>query len=130
MLQAKRDIMSHVDCEDGGEMKEFVGCKIDHDRSKRALKYTQPVLLESLIDEFSIAKEKDAPTTPGIPLKTLQLGNATQVTGERRKYYRSGVGKLLHLRRCSRPDIANALGICHATMPTDQKNILLPCIVR
>jgi hypothetical protein len=31
MLQAKHEIMFHVDCEDGGEMKEFVGCKIDHD---------------------------------------------------------------------------------------------------
>jgi hypothetical protein len=48
-------------------------------------------------------------TTPGIPLKTLQLGNAAPVIHERRTYYRSGVGKLLHLRRWSRPDTANAL---------------------
>jgi hypothetical protein len=109
MLQAKHKIMSHVDCEDGGEMKEFVGCKIDHDRSKRTQKITQPVLLQSQIDELSIAKERDVPTTLGIPLKTLQLGHATPVTQERRTYYRSGVGKLLHLRRWSRPDTANAL---------------------
>jgi hypothetical protein len=109
MLQAKREIMSHVDCEDGGEMKEFVGCTIDYDRRKRALKITQPVLLQSLIDEFSISKDKDTPTTPGIPLKTLQLGNTAPVTHERRTYYRSGVDKLLHLRRWSRPDTANAI---------------------
>jgi hypothetical protein len=109
VLHAKQDIMSHLDCEDGGVMKDFVGCKIDHDRTKKTLKFTQPVLLQSLMDEFSIVKERDAPTTPGIPLKSLQLGNETPVTHERRTYYRSGVGKLLHLRRWSRPDTANAL---------------------
>jgi hypothetical protein len=111
ILKAKSETMSQVDCEDGGELKEFVGCKIDHDRSQRALKFTQPVLLQSFTDEFLIAQEKDAPTTPGIPLKTLQLGNATQVK------LQIGSWKAASL-------------ICHDTMPTDQRSILLPCIVR
>jgi hypothetical protein len=103
MLQAKREIMTQVDCEDGGVMKEFVGCKINHDRTKKTLRFTQPVLLQSLMDEFPIAKEMDAPTTPGIPLKTLQLGNETPVTHERRTYYRSGVGKLESARHSKCP---------------------------
>jgi hypothetical protein len=108
MLQAKHEIMSHVDCDDGGEKKEFVGCKIEHNRDKRYLRITQPVLLQSFRDEFSLTGE-DKPRTPGVPMKTLQLGSALPVEGERRKYYRSGVGKLMHLRRWSRPEMANAL---------------------
>jgi hypothetical protein len=38
---------------------------------------------------------------------TQLAGSALPVEGERRKYYRSGVGKLMHLRRWSRPEMAN-----------------------
>jgi hypothetical protein len=30
LLKLKSDILSQVECDDGGELEEFVGCKIDH----------------------------------------------------------------------------------------------------
>jgi hypothetical protein len=104
----KEQIKTKVECDDSGEVQEFVGCKIEYNRDRRYLRITQPVLLQSFRDEFTLTGE-DKPRTPGVPMKTLQLGNAPQATGERRTYYRSGVGKLLQLRRCSRPETANAL---------------------
>jgi hypothetical protein len=109
LLQSKEDIMSRIDCEDGGEVKEFVGCKIDYDRKNKSMKLTQPVLLQSFKDEFNITMGSDLPRTPGIPQKTLQLGSAPPVEGTRNTYYRSGVGKLMHLKRWSRPEMTNAL---------------------
>jgi hypothetical protein len=108
LINLKQDIMNSVECDDGGELKEYVGCKIDHDKEKSTLKITQPVLLQSFKDEFAI-EGSEFPNTPGVPLKPLQLGKEPPVTGDRRTYYRSGVGKLMHLKRWSRPEMANAV---------------------
>jgi hypothetical protein len=107
LLEFKKDMMQKLDCEDGGELKEFVGCKIDYDRKHKSLKFTQPVL-QSFADEFAIAGS-EMPKTPGVPLKSLQLGSKSPVASKRNTYYRSGTGKLMHLRRWSRPEMANAL---------------------
>jgi hypothetical protein len=101
--------MSQVECDDGGEVDEFVGCKIDHNKELHKLKLTQPVLLQSFADEFQMTGGQHNPGTPGIPAKTLQRGQEPSVDGARRTYYRSGVGKLMHLKRWSRPEMANAL---------------------
>jgi hypothetical protein len=100
--------MENIECDDSGEVQEFVGCKVDYDRGKGSIRITRPVLLQSFQDEFALTGE-EKPRTPGIPLKTLQLGTVPQVQGQRRTYYRSGIGKLMHLRRWSRPEMANAL---------------------
>jgi hypothetical protein len=105
----KKDIMNGMDCDDGGEITEFVGCKIEYDKVEKTLRVTQPVLLQSFDDEFDNNTGDESPKTPGVPLKALQLGIEPAVDEERRTYYRSGVGKLLHLRRWSRPEMANAL---------------------
>jgi hypothetical protein len=106
LTNLKNEIMSKMDCDDGGEVKEFVGCKIEYNRAEKWLKLTQPVLIQSYADEFQINEEK-CPLTPGIPIKTMQLGNKPAVLDDRRTYYRTGVGKLLHLKRWSRPDMNN-----------------------
>jgi hypothetical protein len=90
-LKLKQDMMAAVDCDDGGELKEFVRCKIDHDKAARKLKITQPVLLQSFKDE-SETNGRVCPNTPGISMKTLQQGDKPAVTDERRPNYRSGVG--------------------------------------
>jgi hypothetical protein len=59
-------------------------------------------------DEFT-TDGSERPNTPGIPMKTLQLGDKPAVIDERRTYYRSGVGKLMHLKRWSRPEMNNAV---------------------
>lgn len=108
VMKLKQQIMNAVDCDDGGELTEYVGCKLDWDKEKGILKFTQPVLLQSFKDEFD-TDGSEMPVTPGVPMKTLQLGDKPPIDGPRRTYYRSGVGKLMHLRRWSRPDMANAV---------------------
>ena len=108
LLKLKHEIMDAVDCDDGGELSKYVGCKIDQDKLCCTLKFTQPVLLQSFKDEFETAGS-EMPNTPGTPLKALQLGDQPPVEGKRQTYYRSGVGKLMHLKRWSRPEMNNAV---------------------
>jgi hypothetical protein len=78
LLQAKKEIMENIECDDSGEVHEFLGCKVDCDRGKGSIRITQPVLLQSFQDEFALTEE-ERPRAPGIPLKTLQLGTEPQV---------------------------------------------------
>ena len=84
LLGLKKEIMNEVECDDGGEIYEFVGCKVVYNRVQRTLQFTQPVLLQSFADEFDIAIGTEYPKTPGVPLKTLQLGSEPPVEGLRR----------------------------------------------
>ena len=42
------------DCDDVGDFKEYVGCKIDYNQDEGELRFTQPVLLQSYVDEFKL----------------------------------------------------------------------------
>jgi len=99
------DILRRFDCDDVGELNEYVGCKID--RTHERIKVTQPVLIQSLIDEFD-TDPKAHPSTPAEPGQVL-VKSSQVLNTEQQKTYRSGVGKLLHIMRWSRPDILNAV---------------------
>ena len=107
VLESKNMITSKLKCDDLGAMLEYVGCKIDIDWSVPSCKLTQPVLIQSFVDEFEATVQGH--TTPAIPGSTLQetTPESTLSNAETTKY-RSGVGKLLHVMRWSRPDILNA----------------------
>ena len=92
----KTKLTSTVDCDDTGEMKEYVGCKIDYDREQQRLKITQPVLIQSFWDEFELPNEEYS--TPAAPNKTLQKkSDESTLSSVDQTTYQSGVGKLLHL---------------------------------
>jgi hypothetical protein len=48
----KEELKSHYKCDDVGLVEDYIGCKITIDHDKRSLKFTQPVLVQSLNDEF------------------------------------------------------------------------------
>ena len=47
-------MLQQFDCDEVGELKEYVGCKLDRNKSSKWLKFTQPVLLQSFQDEFEL----------------------------------------------------------------------------
>ena len=99
--KAKEEFGSVFECDDEGEMKEFVGGKIDIDRKEQSMKITQPVLLRSFKDEFELPKRKTP--TPLPEGKVFRKATAEEMIGKRQqKMFRSAVGKLLH-SRWSRP---------------------------
>ena len=104
--ESKNEMMKRFDCEDIGELKEYVGCKIDIDRTDRSLKITQPVLLQSYEDEFDLPEAKfHTPAEAGQVLEKAEERN--QLPQDEQFTIRSGGGKLLHMMRWSRPETWN-----------------------
>ena len=113
------EFMSRFDCDDVGEVREYVGCKIDHDDSDRSMKFTQPVMIQSFRDEFKTLDRKA--TTPAEVGSILAKGTeSTKVDGNEHTYFRKGLGKLLHMTRWSRPEVQNSVQelSCQGGAPT------------
>ena len=115
VLTNKEKLKRLFECDDVGELKEYVGCKIDWDKENRTIKFTQPVQIRSFTDEF------DLPTgsfkTPAEPGKVLiACADGQEISEEEQSKYRSAVGKLLHMMRWSRPEIYNAVRECSRRM--------------
>jgi hypothetical protein len=107
--KAKAEMMARFDCDEVGELKEYVGCKIDFNREEGWIKLTQPVLMQSFQDEFEL-DESDRPRTPATPGEVLQKGQPEdEVPAVEQSTYRSGTGKLLHMMKWTRPEILNAV---------------------
>jgi hypothetical protein len=109
MQTAKEQMMMRFDCDEVGNMDEYVGCKLERNWDEGWIKFTQPVLLQSFHDEFDLPDEK-SPTTPAEPGQILmRCEEKDGMSAEKQGSYRSGVGKLLHMMRWSRPEILNAV---------------------
>eukprot|EP00957_Ditylum_brightwellii_P011828 891591-Ditylum_brightwellii.AAC.1 len=77
------------DCDDIGEDKEYVGCKINIDEKERSMTFTQPVLLQSFEDEFELTEMKvKTPAEDGSIL--IKAGPENKLNGKMHTYFRSG----------------------------------------
>lgn len=72
---AQQELTSRFDCNVSGSMAEYVGCKLDCGDSY--LKFTQPVMVQSFVDEFVVNHWK--PSTPAKPGSTLRQCNAKSI---------------------------------------------------
>jgi hypothetical protein len=45
---------SYLECDKGGEAKEYVGCQITYLRNETSIKLLQPVIIKSFEDKFGI----------------------------------------------------------------------------
>ena len=106
---AKRKLMERFDCDETGTLEEYVGCKLERKWDEWWLKFTQPVMLQSLIYELGSSPE-NVPVTLAIPGSVLVKGNTKdELTPNKKAAYKKGVGKLLHMMRWSHLDILNAI---------------------
>ena len=98
---------SYFDCDNVGELKEYVGCKIETRKDEKRILIVQPVIVRSFIDEFGIEENRkiEVPASTNDSFSPVMDGD--ELNEEEQKGYRSGVGKLLYLSRWSRPDILN-----------------------
>ena len=107
---------------------------MDIDRQKATMKITQLVLLQSFKDEFQLPDK--AHNTPAEPGQVLHEAKEGEILGdEEQTKYRSGVGKLLHFMRWSRPQIWNAVreltkhnSRCNETHIKEMKRVMAYCV--
>ena len=100
MKSESEKLASKFEVEDIGPLEEYVGCKIEikEIEGKRTLKFTQPVLVQSLVDEFELPNKK--PATPAVAGLVLTKGDVDlALSTDMQTKYRSGVVKLLHIMR-------------------------------
>ena len=108
-LKCIYELKRRFDTDDVGELDEYVGFKINHDKEKRSIRFTQPVMIQSFHDEFELPNGRD-PVTPAEENRVLvKCAEEHMLNKKDQKTYRSGVGKLLHMMRWSRPEILNSV---------------------
>ena len=110
VLKESEKLHSLFDCDDVGEMEEYVGCMLERNTDEGWIKITQPITIQSFEDEFNLSEFKKPITTPGEPGKVLTAATDEDKVENRLQYlFRKGTGKLLHLTRWSRAEIGNAV---------------------
>ena len=96
MEESRNEMMQLFDCDNVGNMDEYVGCKIG--REEGSVTFTHPVMLQSFKDEFDLPTW--APNIPGEPGKTFSKSKeGGSVSPEETTYYRKVTGKLLHMMK-------------------------------
>ena len=111
--QLVKDLEDSFECKCEGELKEYVGSKIDIVRKSDGLatvKFTQPVLIQKLEDEYELPGGTRTPKTPAAAGQTLVKGDGSgTVSDEAATVYRSGTATMMFMMQWSRPDIYNAV---------------------
>ena len=51
-----KKLAKEIRIEDVNKLKEFVGCKIEINKSKQTAKFTQPVMIQLFLDKFGAGK--------------------------------------------------------------------------
>lgn len=119
----QQDLESKFTCKREGPLKEYVGSKIDLSRDENGLgklKFTQPVLVQKLQDEFDLSEGR-IPKTPAAPGQELIKSNGgNDLHGKQVTTYRSGTAICMFIMQWSRPDIYNATRALsrHMSAPT------------
>jgi hypothetical protein len=122
VIHAKEEMKKRFDCDEVGELAEYVGCKVDHSKEEGWINLTQPVLMQSYVNEFDLT-EGEVPRTPATPGSVLQKVDPKDwLSDELQSKYRLGIGKLLHMMKWMRPEILNAVRelsrfMAHASLP-------------
>jgi hypothetical protein len=122
--QIEADLQSAFVSKSEGEMKEYVGNKVDVVRQsdgRAKIKITQPVLVQKLQDEFELPGGK-TPKTPAVPGQVLVKGDGSNILKPQdATKYRSGTALCMYKMQWSRPDIYNATRDCarHMSAPNE-----------
>ena len=97
-----KKLAKEIKIDNVGELNEFLGCKIKIDKLEQSVKFTQPVMIQSFLNEFGAGKKRRV--TPAEP-------NSSDKTRICKNFGKQGIGKMMHMMRWSRLDIYNATTI-------------------
>ena len=105
----KEKIMSKFNARDLGEARMFIGIEIARDRSTGSLTLSQSRMVNDLVKKFGFGDAKPK-STPFVT--SLKLSKDDDNPLDTSLYpYAELVGALLYLMVCTRPDIAQAVGV-------------------
>ena len=109
ITELKNKLKSAFALTDMGPAEHFLGMKIVRDRDARTLTLTQAVLTSELLEKFRMDEAKTA-ITPLVTGMVLTRNDGEPLDTQAYPYSEL-VGSLLYLSICTRPDIAQAVGV-------------------
>ena len=126
VAQIESDLLKAFVAKSEGEMKEYVGNKIDLSRDSDTglgvAKFTQPVLIQKLRDMLGDEEiKKRVPTTPAKPGEAIHKGDGLNpMEAGDASYFRSMSALTMYMMQWSRPEISNASRSCARVMSNPQ----------
>ncbi len=115
-MQVKADLMKQFECDNCGQLEEYVGNKINY-VGDNTIQFAQTVLLQSYSDKLNL--EKKCHNTPAVPRTVLKkpADDGKVLSSQDQTILRSGIGKLMYHMQYSHPDIAQAVRDLARHMP-------------
>ena len=106
----KARLTDACDVRDLGPAKYFLGMSLDRDRKSQTLKITQERLATELVHRHGLiqGETKSVPMSPAIKLTQPEEGS---ILDKEKFQFCELVGSLLYLSACTRPDIAQSVGV-------------------
>jgi hypothetical protein len=125
----KNELLSLFNCRDVGEMKEYVGCRIERDRESGWICLKQPVKIQKFVEKYGIDiisnQVPSTPTEPGSVLEKEGIDDDDDddlLSPKDQARYRSATAVLLHMMRWSRAEVMNAAQNCSRYMQSARKS--------
>lgn len=109
----KKELARQFSTKDLGPVSYFLGMQIDFDKQTTSYKVNQADLIRGIAEKFNLHQKPKVTTAPISSSMDLSPRiDDDRATELERLRYASLVGSLLYISRCSRPDIAYAVGLC------------------
>ena len=110
---------------DCGELKYFLGVKVQRNRPLRSLTLSQAHFVDQILHRFGMSESKPVatPLDTSVKLKTINKDDSSTGTSEiDTTLFRQIIGSLMYLMIGTRPDLAAAVSIIsqYASNPTDE----------
>lgn len=90
-------------------ISDFLGVKITRINDTNSYTMTQPHLIKSILEDLGLQPNSVTKPTPARSSVILQRHDSSQAHDHEAWHYRSVIGKLNYLEKCTRPDIAYAV---------------------
>ena len=117
--ELKAQLAREFDMKDLGPANKILGMQIHRDRSKRKIWLSQKNYLKKILRRFNMQDCKPISTSLPITFKlssSMSPSNEAERMAMSRVPYASAVGSLIFAMICTRPDIAQAMGVASRYM--------------
>jgi Reverse transcriptase (RNA-dependent DNA polymerase)/GAG-pre-integrase domain len=110
--KAIKDIADSFNITSQIKVDDFLGVKIGRNEKDQEITFTQPHLIDSILRDLNLLDESNARKLPASTQTILHKYEESEPHNDDEFHYRSVIGKLSYLEKCTRPDLAYAVHQC------------------
>jgi Reverse transcriptase (RNA-dependent DNA polymerase) len=110
--QAIDDIGNKFKITSQPKVDDFLGVKIIRHQETGQIEFIQPHLIDSILSDLQLLSNSNPRGLPASTSNILHKYNDSEAHDDTTFHYRSVIGKMSYLEKCTRPDIAYAVHQC------------------